>query len=131
MLVMCNELVQPLMTTQTYTDPTYRSEKEYQAIKKHPRIKRISDTTIQIAHEDHTLMNLLQHVLMQRPFILAGYVIPHLSEDVVELSILGKDGMQGNVFEWTCEGLSAIEDMGHVFMQSVLDEEKRYFGKKR
>ncbi|ELQ75439.1 DNA-directed RNA polymerase, subunit L [Trachipleistophora hominis] len=111
------------MTLNSYTDPNRKSQKDYELIKNTPRITRLSSTTIRIAHEDHTLMNVVQYFLMQRPFIIAGYVIPHLSEDVVELSIVGKDDMKGNVFDWLCDALKDLEAMGGGMMEAMIEAE--------
>ncbi|ELA47899.1 hypothetical protein VCUG_00619 [Vavraia culicis subsp. floridensis] len=111
------------MPLNSYTDPNRKSQKDYESIKQHPRITRLSPTTIRIAHEDHTLMNVIQYFLMQHPFVVAGYVIPHLSEDVVELSIVGKNDMIGDIFEWLCTALDELEAMGNEMMESMIEAE--------
>lgn len=117
------------MSFDTYRDPTVISEHEFRRLKQQPKVKLLSQDTLQISDEDHTLMNILQNVIVEnRKYnleknvptdtdsnknttisddnFLCGYVIPHPSENIVHFKVLGDDLHQ--IIE---QGLCDIEEM--------------------
>ncbi|KRH93997.1 DNA-directed RNA polymerase, subunit L [Pseudoloma neurophilia] len=110
----------------SYRDPVKDAQSEFTSIEQHPKIKLIDENILQIADEDHTLMNILQHVIVEnRKYhkpeqlndnkFLAGYIIPHPSEKIVQFKVYGDD-----LFEVIERGLTDIEEMCLIAVENII-----------
>lgn len=121
------------MITDKYTEPSYAEEQEYKNIRTYPRFKLLSESTLQIYKEDHTLMNLLQNVIVENreahlklnnrlndeneDDFVVGYVIPHPSEELVEFTVIND-----NVFDVLEQGLCDIEEMCLIAVDKMIPQ---------
>lgn len=93
---------------------------------RNPRIKVISSQTIQVDGEDHTLMNPLRWCISNN-FVgekveLAGYTIPHPSDDVSNLTIQLCDEKSQNaqaILQKMLEGLGCMQAIGRKVASEV------------
>ncbi|KAG0441234.1 DNA-directed RNA polymerases I and III subunit RPAC2 [Dictyocoela muelleri] len=93
------------------------------------RVNMINDFTISIKNEDHTLLNVLQHMINQNysgeKVELCGYVIPHPSENISQLRVQFENEDKQNYLNMlykTKEGLESIKEMTN-YVEILFDRE--------
>lgn len=90
------------------------------------RIRIINDQAIEIAEEDHTLMNVMKWVLSNN-FIgeeieFCGYTIPHPSDNVAHLTVqfLNEEKQQPqNVLDAVKDSLECINSIGKKLLDAA------------
>lgn len=102
-----------------YTEPSNASAEDFQKTLSFPKIKLITKDTLQINNETHTLMNLLQNVIVNKNNKFCGYVIPHPSVPNVHFKVINDD-----IFETIDEGLKDIEEMCLVSADKLIPYKK-------